>query len=187
MIKQISQHIELNLQHTSRSLFLSILSILKHAFFFLALFKLALCLRHDFFYCPCLSSIHERANCIAMLWTGHSHLLRSCHFRGVWATCLPHKDGDIPLSALAKDTTSELAGLFSTTSPKCRATSRKDVDSIFYSLLKNKGIKSRRRLNTRSIGCEANALTTTPLRRFSVIFDLRTAAVSVFVDLSAEH
>ena len=166
---------------------MSILSILNMLSFFLHSLNSHCASDMIFFYCPCLSSIHERANCIAMLWTGHSHLLRSCHFRGVWATCLPHKDGDIPLSALAKDTTSELAGLFSTTSPKCRATSRKDVDSIFYSLLKNKGIKSRRRLNTRSIGCEADALTTTPLRRFSVIFDLRTATVSVFVDLSAEH
>ena len=30
------------------------------------------------------------------------------------ATCLPHKDGGIPLSALPKDTTSKLGGLFST-------------------------------------------------------------------------
>ena len=28
-------------------------------------------------------------------------------------TCLPHKDGGIPLSVLPKDTTSKLAGLFS--------------------------------------------------------------------------
>ena len=32
------------------------------------------------------------------------------------ATCLSHKGGDVPLGALAKDTTSELAGLFSTIS-----------------------------------------------------------------------
>ena len=30
------------------------------------------------------------------------------------ATCLPHKGGGVPLSALPKDTTSKLAGLFST-------------------------------------------------------------------------
>ena len=41
----------------------------------------------------------------------------------------------VPLSALPKDTTSELAGLFSTTSPKCRAPSREAVDTIFFSLL----------------------------------------------------
>ena len=32
------------------------------------------------------------------------------------ATCLPHKGGDVPLSAWPKDTTSKLAGLFSTLS-----------------------------------------------------------------------
>ena len=37
----------------------------------------------------------------------------------------------VPLNALPKDTTSELAGLFSTTSPKCRAPSREAVDIIF--------------------------------------------------------
>ena len=83
------------------------------------------------FYLPFLSSIHEKANCIAILWTGSPHSLGSCLFRGLWATCLPHKGGGIPLSALPKDTTSKLAGLFSTTSPKCRAPSRKAIDTIF--------------------------------------------------------
>ena len=32
-------------------------------------------------------------------------------------TCLPHKDGGVPLSVLPMDTTSKLAGLFSTLSP----------------------------------------------------------------------
>ena len=27
-----------------------------------------------------LSSIHEKANCIAILWTGRPHSLGSCHF-----------------------------------------------------------------------------------------------------------
>ena len=82
------------------------------------------------FYLPFLSSIHEKANCIAILWTGSPHSLGSCLFRGLWATCLPHKGGGIPLSALPKDTTSELAGLFSTTSHKCRAPSREAIDTI---------------------------------------------------------
>ena len=82
-------------------------------------------------YCSYLSSIHEKANCIAIFWTGHPHSLGSCHFRDVWATCFPHKGGGVPLSALPKDTTSELAGLFSTTSHKCRAPSREAVDTIF--------------------------------------------------------
>ena len=83
------------------------------------------------FYLPFLSSIHEKANCIAILWTGSPHSLGSCLFRGLWATCLPHKGRGIPLSALPKDTTSELAGLFSTTSHKCRAPSREAIDTIF--------------------------------------------------------
>ena len=45
------------------------------------------------FYLPYLSSIHEKANCIAILWTVSPHSLGSCLFRGLWATCLPHKGG----------------------------------------------------------------------------------------------
>ena len=84
-----------------------------------------------FFYLPYLSSIHEKANCIAIFWTGRPQSLRSCHFRGVWVTCLPHEGGGVSLSALSKDTTSELAGFFSTTSSKCRAPSKEAVDTIF--------------------------------------------------------
>ena len=36
----------------------------------------------------------------------------------LWATCLAHKDGGVPLSTLPKDTTRESSGLFSTTSLK---------------------------------------------------------------------
>ena len=43
--------------------------------------------------CQYLSFIHEKANCIAIFWTGGPHSLGSCHFRGVRATCLPHKSG----------------------------------------------------------------------------------------------
>ena len=82
-------------------------------------------------YCSYLFSIHEKANCIAIFWTVSPHSLGSCHFRDVWATCLPHKGGGVPLSALPKDTTSELAGLFSTISHKCRAPSREAVDTTF--------------------------------------------------------
>ena len=45
------------------------------------------------FYLPYLSSIHEKANCIAILWTVSLHSLGSCLFRGLWATCLPHEGG----------------------------------------------------------------------------------------------
>ena len=72
-----------------------------------------------FFYLRYLSSIHKKANCIAIFWTRRPHSLGSCLFRGDWATCLLHKGGGVPLSALPKGSTTELAGLFFTTSPKC--------------------------------------------------------------------
>ena len=87
------------------------------------------------FYLPYLSSIHEKANCRALICTGRPHSLGSCHFRDVRAICLPHKDKGVPFSALPKDTTSELAGLFSVTSPKCRVPSRKTADTTFWNLL----------------------------------------------------
>ena len=43
-----------------------------------------------YYYLPFLSSIHEKANCIAMFWTVSPHSLGSCHFR---VTCLSHKGG----------------------------------------------------------------------------------------------
>ena len=61
------------------------------------------------FYLPYVSSINEKANCIAIFWTGGPQSLESCHFRGVWTTCLPRKSVGVPLSVLPKDTTSELA------------------------------------------------------------------------------
>ena len=84
-----------------------------------------------FFSLPYLSFIHEKSNFIAIFWTGRPHSLGSCHFQGVWAIYLPHKSGGVPLNASFKDTTSELAGLFSTTSSKCRASSREAVETIF--------------------------------------------------------
>ena len=87
------------------------------------------------FYLPYLSSIHKKSNCIAMFWTERRHSIGSCHLRCVFAICLLHKSEAVPLNALPNDTTSELAGLFSTTSPKCRAPSRKAVNTIFYSRL----------------------------------------------------
>ena len=80
-----------------------------------------------FLCCTSLSFIYEKANCIAIL----SALALECHFQGVWVPCLPHKGGRVPLSALPKDTTSKLAGLFFTTFRKCRAPGREAVDTIF--------------------------------------------------------
>ena len=93
----------------------------------LAIFRDIFC----FLYCPCLSIIHEIANCIAIFWTRRPHSLGSCHFLGVWPTCPSRKDGGVALSAMPKDTSSELARLFSTTFPKFQAPSREAVDTIF--------------------------------------------------------
>ena len=51
------------------------------------------CLCFVLFYLPYLTSIHEKANCIAILWTVSPHSLGSCLFRGLWVICLPHKGG----------------------------------------------------------------------------------------------
>ena len=51
-------------------------------------------------YCPCFSSIYEKANCIAIFWTGRRYSLGSCHFRGLWATCRPYKGGGHPVKCL---------------------------------------------------------------------------------------
>ena len=72
-----------------------------------------------------------RKQIVSLYLDGTSDKLGSCHFRNVWTTCLPHKGEGILLNTLPKDTTSELTGLFSTTSPKCRAPSREAVDTIF--------------------------------------------------------
>ena len=50
-------------------------------------------------------------------------------------TCLPHKDGDISLIVLPKDTTSKLAGLLSTLSQFCWASNREAMNTICKSLL----------------------------------------------------
>ena len=129
-------------------------------------------LQRAVFYLPYLSYIYKKAHRIAIFWTGHPHSLGSCYFRDVWATCLPHKSGGVPLSALSKDTTTELAGLFST-SPECRAPSKKAVDTIF----KVFWYDSTRGLSPRSTDCEADALTTTPSRRF--YFVCRSNSVNI--------
>ena len=131
------------------------------------------------FYLPYLSSIHEKANCIAILWTGSPHSLGSWLFRGLWATCLPHKGGGVPLSALPKDTTSELAGLFSTTFLKCRAPSRK-LRMPFFKVF---WYDSTRGMNPRSKDCEAGALTTTPSRRS--YFDSHCPSAEEYSSLSS--
>ena len=62
--------------HMKNSLRISTSSILPN---------IAKLVRECLFYLPFLSSIHEKANCIAILWTGSPHSLGSCLFRGLWA------------------------------------------------------------------------------------------------------
>ena len=84
-----------------------------------------------FFYLPYLSYIHEKVMYCYVL-DGKSGLAWELLFPGH----LPSTSRwGVQLSALPKDTTSELAGLFSTTSRKCQAPSREAIDTIFKSLL----------------------------------------------------
>ena len=79
------------------------------------------------YFLPYLSSIHEKAM--------YRYVLDG-KFALAWELPFPShlssaKRWGVPLSALPKDTTSELAGLFSTTFHNCRAPSREAIDTIF--------------------------------------------------------
>ena len=72
---------------------------------------------------------HPRFACLSSDWaTTTGRLLGP-------TICLPHEDGGILPSALPKDTTNKLAGLFSTLFLLCWAPSREAVNTIFKSLL----------------------------------------------------
>ena len=81
------------------------------------------------------------------------------------AICLPHKGGGIPLSALPKDTTSKLAGLFSTLFLLMLSAKQ---GSCEYHFLKSFGM-TRLGMNPRSTDYNVEALTTTPSRRLSTV------------------
>ena len=117
-----------------------------------------------FLYCPSLFSIHEKVNRIAIFWTGRPHSLKSCHFRGGWATCLPHKGGGDPLSALPKNTTSKHANL-PTSSPRHSQNAERQARKLWISFFKVFWCDSLRRMNSKSTDCEADALATTASRR----------------------
>ena len=106
----------------------------------------------------CLSSIRAKANCIATFWTRRPHLLGICYFRAVWATCLPYKSGGVSLIASSNDTTSELGGLFLTTS-------KRQAGKLWIPFFEVFWYDSERGLNPRSTDCKAGSLTTTPSRR----------------------
>ena len=111
------------------------------------------------FYLPYLSSIHEKAIFHYVL-DGKSALAWELLFPGHLSSI---QRWGVPLSALHKDTTSKLAGLFATTSHKCQAPSREAIDTIF----KVFWYDSTKGMNGRSTDCEADALTTMLTRRFS--------------------
>ena len=69
-------------------------------------------------------------------------------------TCLPHEDGGIPLSALPKDTTSKLAGLFPTLS-LCAERQAGKLRISFFNVL---WYDSTWEMSSRSTDCEADAL-----------------------------
>ena len=54
------------------------------------------------FYLPYLSSIHEKANCIAILWTVSPHSLGSCLFRGFYGPPVFHIKMGRPVKCLAQ-------------------------------------------------------------------------------------
>ena len=113
-------------------------------------------------YCPYLSFIHDKVNCIAIFWTGRLDSLRSCHFRGVWATCLPHKSGGIPVKCLAQGHNKQARRLVLHTTHMCLAPSREAVNTIF----KVFWYDSAREMNPRSTDCETDALSTTLSHRY---------------------
>ena len=109
------------------------------------------------FYLPYLSCIHEKANCIAMFWTGRPHSLGSCQFRCVWATGLPHEGGDVSLSALPKDT-SELTAC----SPQPPLITGRQAEKLWIPFFKVFWYDQTRGFNPRFTNCEVDAPTTTP-------------------------
>ena len=74
-----------------------------------------------------------------------------------YATCLPHRDGGVPLIVLPKDTTSNLAGFFSTLFLLyAKGQAEKPCIPFFEDFCYD----STQRMNPGYIDCEADALTT---------------------------
>ena len=109
-----------------------------------------------------LSSIYEKANCIAILWTGRPHSLGSCFFQGVWATCLPHNGGAFRCVPYPRTQQANLP----TCSPQHLLNAERQAGKLWILLfLKVFWYDSTMGLNPRSTDCEADALTTTSSRR----------------------
>ena len=119
-----------------------------------------------FLFClPYLSSIHEKANCIAILWTGSPHSLGSCLFRGLWATCLPHKGGASRKVPCPRTQQASLPAC----SPQPPLNAERQAGKLSMPFFKVFWYDSTRGMNPWSTDCEVDALTTTPSRRF--VFD----------------
>ena len=93
----------------------------------------------------------------------------SCHQpslrRENWTACLPHKNGDVPLSALPQDTTNKLAVLFFTTS---FSNAQRPARKLWIRFFKVFWYDSTRGINSRSTDCEADSLTSLPLCRLYI-------------------
>ena len=113
------------------------------------------------FYLPFLSSIHEKANCIAILWTGSPHSLGSCRFRGIWATCLPHKGGASRKVPCPRTQQANLPAC----SPQPPLNAERQAGKLRMSFFKVFWYDSTRGMNPWFTDCEADALTTTSSRR----------------------
>ena len=113
------------------------------------------------FYLPYLSSIYQKANCIAIFWTVCPRSLGSCYFRGVWATCLLHKDGGFPLSPCPRTQQANLPAC----SPQHLLNAERQAGKLWIPFLKVFWYDSTRGLRPRSTDCEVDALTTTSSRR----------------------
>ena len=86
------------------------------------------------------------------------HSLRSCHFCGVWSTCLPHKSGASRLVPCPRTRQANLLAC----SPQPSLNAERQAGKLWIPFLKVFWYDSTRGLNPRSTDCEANALTTTP-------------------------
>ena len=114
------------------------------------------------FYLPFLSSIHEKANCIAILWTGRPHSLGSCLFRGFYGPPVFHIKVGRPVKCLAQGHNKRTCRLVLHNLP---INAERQAGKLRMPFFKVFWYDSTRGMNPTSTDCEADALTTTPSRR----------------------
>ena len=112
------------------------------------------------FYLPYLSSIHEKANCIAVFWTVCPHSLGSCYFRGVWVTCLPHKSGASRYVLCPRTQQANMPAC----SPQPPIDAKRQAGTLWIPFFKVFWYDWTRGMNPRSTDCKAHSPTTTPSR-----------------------